>query len=84
MIGARNTGQPFYHNDEQKSLAEKSKEELGKSGKFDKPIVTKIIKASIFYKAEAYHQCYYRKNPIPYEFYRVNSGREEVLKKEME
>jgi len=71
----------FYHNDEQKGLAEKSKEELGKSGRFDKPIVTEIIKASVFYKAEAYHQCYYRKNPIPYEFYRVNSGREEYLKK---
>jgi len=71
----------FYHNDEQKSLAEKSKEELEKSGRFDKPIVTEIIKASVFYKAEAYHQCYYRKNPIPYEFYRVNSGREEYLKK---
>jgi len=71
----------FYHNEEQKTLAEKSKEELGKSGRFDKPIVTEIIIASIFYKAEAYHQCYYRKNPIPYEFYRVNSGREEYLKK---
>ncbi|WAC08108.1 MAG: peptide-methionine (R)-S-oxide reductase MsrB [Thermodesulfobacteriota bacterium] len=71
----------FYHNDEQKGLAEKSKEELGKSGRFDKPIVTEIIKASVFYKAEAYHQCYYRKNPMPYEFYRVNSGRDEYLKK---
>ncbi len=71
----------FYHNDEQKSLAEKSKEELGKSGRFDKPIVTEIINASVFYKAEAYHQCYYRTNPIPYEFYRVNSGREQYLKK---
>ena len=71
----------FYHNDEQKRLAEKSKEELGKSGRFDKPIITEIIKASVFYKAEAYQQCYYRKNPIPYEFYRANSGREEYLKK---
>ena len=71
----------FYHNDEQKSLAEKSREELGKSGRFDKPIVTEIINASVFYKAEASHQCYYRTNPIPYEFYRVNSGREQYLKK---
>jgi len=71
----------FYHNDEQKSLAEKSKEELGKHGRFDKPIVTEIIKASVFYKAEAYHQDYYRKNPIRYEFYRFNSGRDQFLKK---
>ena len=71
----------FYHNDEQKSLAEKSKEELGKSGKFDKPIVTEIIKASVFYEAESYHQDYYRKSPIFYEFYRFNSGRDQYLKK---
>src|SRR3972149_5768908 len=42
----------FYHNDEQKRLAEKSLEELKKSGKYKKEIVTKIIKFSEFYKAE--------------------------------
>lgn len=71
----------FYHNDEQKSLAEKSKEELDKSGKFGKPIVTEIIMASAFYKAEEYHQDYYKKNPIRYKFYRYNSGRDQYLKK---
>ena len=60
----------FYHNQEQKSLAEKSKEELEKSGRFDKPIVTDIIKRTTFYKAEDYHQDYYKKNPVRYKFYR--------------
>ena len=58
----------FYHNDEQKQLAEKSKEELEKSEKFDKPIVTDILKSSKFYKAEDYHQDYHRKDPIRYRF----------------
>ncbi|MGH7802575.1 MAG: peptide-methionine (R)-S-oxide reductase MsrB [Thermodesulfobacteriota bacterium] len=71
----------FYHNDEQKSLAEKSKEELDKSGRYNKPIVTEIIEASTFYKAEDYHQDYYKKNPIRYKFYRYNSGRDQYLKK---
>ncbi len=71
----------FYHNQEQKSLAEKSKADLEKSGKFDKPIVTEILKASTFYKAEEYHQDYYKKNPIRYKYYRSRSGRDEYLEK---
>jgi peptide methionine sulfoxide reductase msrA/msrB len=71
----------FYHNEEQKSLAEKSKADLDKSGKFDKPIVTEILKASTFYKAEDYHQDYYKKNPIRYKYYRSRSGRDEYLEK---
>jgi peptide methionine sulfoxide reductase msrA/msrB len=71
----------FYHSEEQKALAEKSKEKLGKSGRFKKPITTKIREASKFYKAENYHQNYYKNNPIRYKYYRLHSGRDRYLKK---
>jgi peptide methionine sulfoxide reductase msrA/msrB len=71
----------FYHNEEQKKLAEESKEFLQKSGKFKKPVATKIIKAGVFYKAESYHQSYYRTCPIRYKTYRLGSGREYFLMK---
>ena len=65
----------FFHSDEQKKLAEDSKKKLGASGKYKKPIVTEIKKAEAFYKAEEYHQDYYKKNPIRYKMYRMGSGR---------
>ncbi len=71
----------FYENDEQKRLAEKSVAALDKSGRYHKPIVTELIKATAFYKAEDYHQDYYKKNPIRYKFYRYNCGRDQYLKK---
>lgn len=71
----------FYHNEEQKRQAQESKEELAKSGRFNKPIVTEIIKATPFYPAEGYHQDYYKKSPFKYKFYRFNSGRDQFLKK---
>lgn len=71
----------FYNSEEQKQLAEKSKQELQKSGRFDRPIVTEILKASKFYKAEDYHQDYYKKNPIRYKFYRYSAGRDQYLEK---
>ena len=52
----------FYHNEDQKRLAEESKEQLDKSGRYDEQIVTEIIEATSFYKAEEYHQDYYKKN----------------------
>lgn len=61
-VGIQYRSAIFYHNDEQKEVAEKSKEELEKSGKFDKPIVTQIVPASTFYKAEEYHQKYFKKH----------------------
>lgn len=71
----------FYHDAEQQRLAEKSKAELAKSERFSKPIVTEIVKAAPFYKAEDYHQDYYRKNPIRYKYYRSRSGRDQFLAK---
>jgi methionine-S-sulfoxide reductase len=71
----------FYHTKEQKRIAEESKEELGRSGKFDKPIVTEIVEATQFYPAEDYHQEYYKRNPFRYELYKMGSGRAEYLNK---
>jgi peptide methionine sulfoxide reductase msrA/msrB len=70
----------FYHDDDQKRLAEESKGELAKSGRFDRPIVTEIVKFSEFYEAEDYHQDYYKKNPIRYKYYRFGSGRDKFLR----
>jgi peptide methionine sulfoxide reductase msrA/msrB len=71
----------FYHDEEQKRLAEKSKEALSKSGRFNKPIVTEIIKFTKFYEAEDYHQDYYKTHPLKYKFYRYESGRDQFLEK---
>ncbi|MBN2119534.1 MAG: peptide-methionine (R)-S-oxide reductase MsrB [Candidatus Omnitrophica bacterium] len=69
----------FYHNLKQKELAEVSKKDIQESGKFKKPIVTQILKASTFYKAEDYHQNYYKTCPVRYESYKAGSGRKEYL-----
>lgn len=69
----------FYHNEEQKHLAEESKRNMEKSGRYDKQIATEIIKFTEFYMAEDYHQDYYKKNSIRYKYYRFMSGRDQYL-----
>ncbi|HWI62605.1 MAG TPA: peptide-methionine (S)-S-oxide reductase MsrA [Symbiobacteriaceae bacterium] len=65
----------FYHTEEQRQMAEASKQALAASGRFDKPIVTEIVPAATFYPAEEYHQHYYKRNPLHYKRYREGSGR---------
>jgi peptide-methionine (S)-S-oxide reductase len=74
-VGSQYRSAVFYHGDEQKALAEHSKRAIESSGRFDKPIVTEIRPAGPFYKAEEYHQDYYRKNPIRFNFYKFSCGR---------
>ena len=69
----------FYHDDEQRRLAEASKMELTKSGVFDKPIATEIVEFKRFYEAEGYHQDYYKTHELRYKYYRWNSGRDRFL-----
>lgn len=71
----------FYHDAEQKRLAEESKAALERSGRFDKPIATEILKLSEFFPAEAYHQDYYKTHSVRYKYYRWNSGRDQFLQK---
>ncbi len=69
----------YYHDEEQKRIAEESKAQLEKSGRFSGPIVTKIVPLTEFYPAEDYHQDYYTKNPLRYKLYRFGSGRDQFL-----
>jgi peptide methionine sulfoxide reductase msrA/msrB len=71
----------FFHNDEQKRVAEESKKRLDQSKRFSKPIATPIIKFTNFYPAEDYHQDYYKKSPQDYYAYRKGSGRDAFIQK---
>ena len=78
--GAQYRSAIFYHDEEQKILAEQSRKALAQSGKFSKPIVTDILPLTKFYPAEEDHQDYYRKHELKYTFYRKRSGRDQFLR----
>lgn len=70
----------FYHDEEQRRLAEASKRALEASGKLKGRIATDILPAAPFYRAEDYHQNYYQNNPVRYKLYRFGCGRDRRLK----
>jgi peptide methionine sulfoxide reductase msrA/msrB len=71
----------YYRDDKQRLTAEKSREALNKSGRFDKPIVIKILPFTVFYAAEDYHQDFYKKSPEHYQAYRSGAGRDDFIEK---
>jgi len=78
-VGTQYRSAIFYHDEEQKRLAEASKRALEQSKRFPGPIYTEIAPAAAFYRAEEYHQDYYRKNPVRYKYYRFSCGRDRRL-----
>ena len=79
--GAQYRSVIFYHDEDQKRSAERSMEALSKSGRFNKPIVTEILRFTKFYEAEDYHQDYYKTHSLKYKCYRFGSGRDQFLEK---
>jgi peptide-methionine (S)-S-oxide reductase len=79
-VGSQYRTAIFFHDDEQKRLAEASKAALEKSKPFKAPIVTPVQAAGDFWPAEDYHQDYYKKNPVRYKYYRTGCGRDARLK----
>lgn len=69
----------FYQNEEQKKVFEASLESIKQSKPFDAEIVTPVLAAKQFYVAEDYHQDYYSRNPIRYNYYRNGCGRDKRI-----
>jgi peptide-methionine (S)-S-oxide reductase len=78
-VGSQYRSAIFYHDAEQRQLAEQSRDALARAGSLPQPIVTEIVAAGVFTPAEAYHQDYYLKNPLRYKFYRYQCGRDQRL-----
>ena len=78
-VGSQYRAAIFYHDEKQRREAEKSRALIDATKPFSDPIVTEITAATSFYPAEAYHQDYYKKNPIRYAFYRKSCGRDRRL-----
>jgi peptide-methionine (S)-S-oxide reductase len=70
----------YWGNDAERDIATASRDALLKTGRF-KTIHTELAAASTFYPAEAYHQDYYKKNPVRYAYYRNGCGRDAQLKR---
>lgn len=77
--GPQYTSAVFYHDESQKEAAEKVLSELNESGVFANPVVTRLLPFKEFYPAEDYHQDYYLKNPVRYNWYRFLSGRDSFI-----
>ncbi len=69
----------FYHSENQRIIAENSKQKLEESARFDKPVIVPVTAASQFWKGEDYHQKYYKKSPVSYYAYRRGSGRDQFI-----
>lgn len=69
----------FYSTTEEQQLAEASKNALQQSARLPAPVVTEILAAGTFYPAEDYHQDYYQRNPVRYNYYRNGCGRDQRL-----
>ena len=74
-VGTQYRSGIYWQNEDERKVAEASRDELLKSGK-SREIHTEIVAATAFYPAEEYHQGYYKKNPIRYAYYRVGCGRD--------
>jgi peptide methionine sulfoxide reductase msrA/msrB len=80
--GFQYTSAIFYSNESEKQLADASKKSIAESGRYGTgKVLTPIIPFTTFYPAEDYHQDYYKKNPVRYNFYTNGSGRKEFLEK---
>lgn len=69
----------FTHDAAQAAAAQASLAALEKSKPFKEPVVTQLVPAGAFYVAEDYHQDYYKKNPVRYNYYRTSCGRDTRL-----